>query len=157
MKKEKFISLTDKELQLLHWCVEHHAPRPAFPTAVLEKGYLPQEDLELKDLEARLATAIELPVSDSEVVLQLVPEHLQDAVKRILGGNDEHVAVAVWCEEDVFGRAKEKRMKISREEAQEILADIDRKQDAELGITWDTIDCYLDELKEGRKKHGNNI
>lgn len=59
---------------------------------------------------------------------------------------DEHVAVAVWSEDDVLGRAKEREIKITKEKAQEIIDRIDRKQDATLGISWDTIDCYLDDL-----------
>ena len=76
-----------------------------------------------------------------------VPEHLRDAVKRILWVGDQHVTVAIWCEEDVVGRAKEKGMKITREQAQEILAKMEKNHDAELGITWTTIDCYLEELE----------
>lgn len=61
---------------------------------------------------------------------------------------EEHVAVAVWSEDDVIHRAEEINVKISREKAQEIIDRIDRKQTATLGITWDTIDCYLDDLDD---------
>lgn len=60
---------------------------------------------------------------------------------------DEHIAVAIWCEDDVIGRADEGNMSITLEEARQILATIEDKQDCSLGITWDTIDVYLDELK----------
>ncbi len=50
MAEQKYLVFTDRELQLLHWCVEHHAPREAFGT---------EENLELVDLESRLATALE--------------------------------------------------------------------------------------------------
>jgi hypothetical protein len=59
---------------------------------------------------------------------------------------DEHIATAIWCEEDVLGRAKERGKKITRKQAQEILDSIDHKQDCELGISWDTLDCYIDEI-----------
>jgi len=59
---------------------------------------------------------------------------------------DEHIAVAIWCEEDVFGRAEERGMVITREQAQSIIEQMDANHDAELGITWDTIDAGLDEL-----------
>lgn len=69
LKRPRFVGFTEHELSLLHWCVVHHAPRPAF------KGPLPQEDLELKDLEARLATAIEAPVVlECPCVLRLPPD-----------------------------------------------------------------------------------
>jgi len=59
---------------------------------------------------------------------------------------DEHIAVAIWCEEDVFGRAEERDMTITKEQAQSIIDQMDANHDAELGITWDTIDAGLDEL-----------
>jgi hypothetical protein len=59
---------------------------------------------------------------------------------------DEHIATAIWCEEDVLGRAEERDMVITREQAQSIIDQMDANQDAELGITWDTIDAGLDEL-----------
>jgi len=69
-----------------------------------------------------------------------VIEHLQ-------GYNpDEHIATAIWCEADVMGRAEEQGMRITHKQAQEILDAIDRKQDCEMGISWDTLDCYIDEI-----------
>lgn len=56
---------------------------------------------------------------------------------------DDVVAVAIWCVEDVIERAKERGKKLSKEQAEEILDTIDRKQDASLGISWDTIDAHL--------------
>ena len=59
---------------------------------------------------------------------------------------EEHIATAIWCEADVIGRAEERGMTITREQTQSILDQMDANQDAELGITWDTIDAGLDEL-----------
>ena len=67
-------------------------------------------------------------------------EHLQRYLKPT-----DHVAVAIWSEEDVLERAKERRIKITKKQAQTILDRIDRKQDCTIGITWDTIDCYIDD------------
>jgi len=58
---------------------------------------------------------------------------------------DEHIATAIWTEEDVLGRAKDQRKKITRKQAQDILDQIDRKQNCELGISWDTLDCFIDD------------
>lgn len=57
---------------------------------------------------------------------------------------DEHIAAAIWCEGDVLGRAEELKIKITRGRAQEILDLIDRGHDASMGISWDTIDNYLE-------------
>jgi len=64
---------------------------------------------------------------------------------------NEHIATAIWCEEDVIGRAEERGMSITKEQAQSILEQMDANHDAELGITWDTIDAGLDELASNIK------
>ena len=71
---------------------------------------------------------------------------VEQAMERLKQSGDQHVAVAVWSEDDVLGRAKERGISCTREQAQEILDEMDRKQDCELGITWTTIDCFLYEL-----------
>jgi len=71
-----------------------------------------------------------------------------EAKKRFRGMSpDEHIAIAIWCEDDVLEEAKLKGIKCSREQARDILDKMDSKQDCSMGITWDTIDCYLWDLK----------
>ena len=65
-----------------------------------------------------------------------------EAIRR-LKGTEGHVAVAIWSEEDVLGYAKQIGIKCSRKRAREIIDEMDRRHDCELGITWMTIDCYL--------------
>ncbi len=64
-----------------------------------------------------------------------VIEHLQGL------DPDSHIATAIWTEEDVIGYAENEMdgIKVSTEQAREILDDLDRHQDAELGITWGSI------------------
>jgi len=71
---------------------------------------------------------------------------VQQAIGRLLRNGSQHVAVAIWCEDDVRERAAERGMTISREQAQGVITNIDYRQDCELGITWTTIDCVLDEI-----------
>ncbi len=60
-----------------------------------------------------------------------------------------HYAISVsWNVEDVMHLAKEKGMKITTIQAIEILDNMKRNHDAELGITWTTIDCWLDTFEE---------
>ena len=70
--------------------------------------------------------------------------------KRLNGYNpDDHIAVAIWCEEDVIGRARERGKEVTREQAQNILDTIDHKQDCTQGISWVELDIYTDaELEE---------
>ena len=72
---------------------------------------------------------------------------VEEAIKRLHYSDGQHVAVAIWCEDDVLGRAKELGIECSREKAREIIDSMDNKQDCSLGITWDTIDYYLYEIK----------
>jgi hypothetical protein len=67
--------------------------------------------------------------------------------KHRLKGIEGHVAVAIWQRADVIGMAERRGMKLTDEQADEILDNIDRKQDCEFGISWTTIDCYLDDFK----------
>ena len=73
---------------------------------------------------------------------------VKEAIRRSLKGVRGHIAIAVWCEEDVLERAKAKGIQMSRKAAGEILDDIDSHQDCELGITWMTLDCTIDEWKD---------
>jgi len=73
---------------------------------------------------------------------------IEEIIKRLNFFKDECVAAAIWTEGDVIGRAEYRGIKITKEQAQEILDLMDRKQDATIGITWDTIDYYVDECKE---------
>ena len=74
-----------------------------------------------------------------------------EARKR-LKGIEGHVAVAIWCREDVIERAKEKDIEVTPEQADDILDEMDHRQDCSYGITWDTIDCYVDELTRAKKE-----
>ena len=72
--------------------------------------------------------------------------------KRLKWMKGQHVAVAIWCEDDVIEYARERReLEITREQARQVIDTIDRKQDSELGISSDTLDCYLDELVDPNK------
>ena len=150
LQKEIPVMFTVSELRGLHRMVDQ-AHR-----ATVEAG---DEQLALKDMEARLASIIEAPLDEDsseyrEFIVSLCPEHLQSAARRLIVYNtgDEHVAMALWCEEDVFERARERKMKITREQARYVVKMLDYKQDASLGISWDTIDCYLDELVLDKEK-----
>jgi hypothetical protein len=77
----------------------------------------------------------------------------KEVIERFDWLKNQHVAVAIWCEDDVLELAKEEGIRCSRKRAREIIDEIDRKQDCELGISWDTIRVYLNEY-ERDKKHG---
>lgn len=49
-----------------------------------------------------------------------------------------------WMIDDVLGTAKDKGIKISKSRARDIIDKMESNHDASLGITWDTIDWFLD-------------
>jgi hypothetical protein len=53
------------------------------------------------------------------------------------------IALIVWGVEDVKERAKERKIKITTAEAKEIVERLEEKHDASIGVSWNTIDCYL--------------
>jgi hypothetical protein len=73
---------------------------------------------------------------------------VQEVIERLksLYQPDEHIAVAIWCEDDVIQQADGRNVSLTRAEAQEILDTIERKQDCSIGISWDVLDVYIDEL-----------
>ena len=68
-----------------------------------------------------------------------------EVIERLRCFENQHIAVAIWCEDDVLELAMEEGIKCTRKRAREIIDDVDRKHDASTGITWDTISVYLDE------------
>ena len=50
----------------------------------------------------------------------------------------------IWTTENVLHQAKEKGVKLTEDEADEILLHMERKHDADIGISWTTIDVYID-------------
>lgn len=61
---------------------------------------------------------------------------------------DDVIAYDIWCREDVLERASEFSIDITEEQADKIIEDMHENRDAEYGITWDTIDTYLQEEDE---------
>jgi len=61
---------------------------------------------------------------------------------------DDTIAAAIWQVDDVCYRAQKRGMFISDERAAEILERIDANHDACLGVTWETIDHWLDHFQQ---------
>ena len=59
--------------------------------------------------------------------------------------NPEEIIKVSWSLEDVMDRAEDRGTKITKARARKILAEMERKHDASIGISWDVIDCYLDD------------
>ena len=78
-------------------------------------------------------------------------EHIKSLKEEFINGD----AIAViWTTEDVFTESENIDTEISEEEAQKILEILDRKHDASIGISWDTISCHIDEIIHDRIEKG---
>ena len=55
-----------------------------------------------------------------------------------------------WSTEDVLQRAKDNDVKLTEDEANSILLEMQRDYDADVGINWETIDDYIDGLVDVR-------
>lgn len=90
-------------------------------------------------------------------------EHIKSLKEEFINGD----AIAViWTTEDVFTESENYGdtdydhlqphidTEISEEEAQKILEILDRKHDASIGISWDTISCHIDEIIHDRIEKG---
>jgi hypothetical protein len=73
---------------------------------------------------------------------------VKDVIERRLKGVHGHIAVHIWQREDVKGIAREKGIQLSDKAADEILDSIDDHVDSELGITWETLRCEVDDWKD---------
>ena len=56
----------------------------------------------------------------------------------------------IWSTEDVLHQAKQRDVKLTEDEANSILLEMQRDYDADVGINWETIDVYIDDLVDER-------
>lgn len=57
-----------------------------------------------------------------------------------------------WSTEDVLHEAKELGVELTEDEANEILLHMEEKHDANIGISWDIIDIYIQDVLDNRKE-----
>jgi|TARA_Y100000052_G_scaffold17861_1_gene17459 hypothetical protein len=58
-----------------------------------------------------------------------------------------------WCTDDVLHQAKEQGVTLTEDEANEILLHMESKHDANIGISWDVMDVYIQDLVDNRKEN----
>ena len=67
------------------------------------------------------------------------------------------LAWSTWQVDDVEYWAETKRMEVSKKEAADILSAMNLDLDSTIGMTWDTIGHYLDELREDRENRASAL
>lgn len=63
---------------------------------------------------------------------------------------DAEVCSIIWDVDDVLDIAEDRDMSCSKAEAIKIIQLMEHRYECTIGITWDTIDCYLFELEQDR-------
>jgi len=59
---------------------------------------------------------------------------------------NRNLAVIVWQAEDVLDTAEDMGFILTRQQAEDIVHLLDDRHDATFGITWDTVESYVDDL-----------
>lgn len=73
-------------------------------------------------------------------------------------GLEEVVCSHLWCKYDILQRVDDRIEdgedipKMTEAEACEILGEMERKLDYTIGVTWDTIDTYIDDWAANKSK-----
>jgi len=83
---------------------------------------------------------------DEDSFIDEVIEGLKE-IKELISTPD--IIYIAWGVEDVLMRAGEREIAISDENARRVLEKIKHYHDASIGISWDTIDYWLDEYERG--------
>ena len=66
--------------------------------------------------------------------------------------DDDYICTIIWQVDDVKMQAENMDMEVTDEECEEILSLLEHKHDACYGISWDTIDFCLQDLKRWKEK-----
>lgn len=77
-----------------------------------------------------------------------VKEDQKESFSKALSKYWEGKISLVWSYEDVLGRAEQIDMDISKESAEEIIEDVGAGHDCNAGVSWETLDAYLENYTE---------
>ena len=74
---------------------------------------------------------------------------IEGAVKRAF---DPDWMAEWWHTDDVIYQAKDNGEELTEQEARDVLAMVNRKHDCNIGINWDVIDYWIDEIVKEREE-----
>lgn len=78
------------------------------------------------------------------MLVKTLIKHLQDYYEL-----EDEICSIIWTKEDIVDRAKDQGNKVpSKERLSEIINLMDKNHDCNYGITWETIDYYLEDTEE---------
>lgn len=74
---------------------------------------------------------------------------IEGAVKRAF---DPDWMASWWHTDDVIYQAKDNGEELTEQEARDVLAMVNRKHDCNIGINWNVIDYWIDEIVKEREE-----
>lgn len=75
---------------------------------------------------------------------------IADHIKQLRSYPPEmHAAMDLWLPQDVLDQAEANDVVITEEQADDIIDQVDHNKDATIGINWDVLDYYIDEVRHG--------
>ena len=103
------------------------------------------------DRARELQDCRDIDIQMGEDVSETRFEVVEAGITESLNENPTQKISITWAIEDVLQMAEEMDVELTDEEAGEILENIERHHDAELGISWTTIQCAIEDHMHDRK------
>jgi len=63
---------------------------------------------------------------------------------------DDVIAIAIWTVADVKAKAKEMKVRLTKQEAESVLWDVERFHNANEGINWNTLEVSISSVIQER-------
>lgn len=101
-----------------------------------------EHDNDLSRLE--LEGLVEMALEEADAGMKVVPAETIERIHNLDWSLRDDAVAFWWATEDVIGRALESNQAVTEEQAQDILNNMHRRHDANMGISWDVIDIYTD-------------
>lgn len=78
---------------------------------------------------------------------------VEEQIKHLQGYDPKTpCAMHLWLPDDVRNRAFEKGYKVTDEQVARILDRMEHKCDSSIGLNWDVLDCYIEEIEDELEK-----
>lgn len=82
---------------------------------------------------------------DALVKLGIIHDDDIDKAKQAIAERNKGTIAIIWTVDDVKWSADDSGLKVTDEQAENILNELKANHDANIGINWDTINYYIDE------------
>jgi len=71
---------------------------------------------------------------------------IKDMIKKLKRYDQEReILDCIWLEDDVFVKAEDMEIELTRNQMKNIISNMENKHDAEVGVNWDVIEYWIDQ------------